>query len=276
MATLKNTTVAGTGAIQLPAGTSAQRPGSPQTADMRFNDDFNTVEYYDGSTWRYMPDIVRDNLVLNLDAGEPNSYSGSGTSWNDLTSSGNNAILRNGPTFNSSNGGSIDFDGSNDYADTGSVATTATSNVTIESWANLTSTSLKGPFIYNGTSGGYGIGVGSGTYDTTGNDIIVLFQSIRWINTGVSYGGTGWVHAVLTLNGSSVPYVYVNGNFIGSYSGTAPNTPATETCIAFDYPGGGSTRFFGGRVSVGRVYNRYFTAQDVYQNFQALRGRYGI
>jgi len=60
-------------------------------------------------------DIVRDGLVLWLDANDKTSYPGTGTVWRDLSLSGNIGTLTNGPTFDSANGGSIVFDGSNDY-----------------------------------------------------------------------------------------------------------------------------------------------------------------
>ena len=59
--------------------------------------------------------IVQDGLVLNLDASNTLSYPGSGTTWFDLTSNNNDGTLVNGPTFDSANGGSIVFDGINDY-----------------------------------------------------------------------------------------------------------------------------------------------------------------
>ena len=61
------------------------------------------------------PKIVNDGLVMYLDAANSRSYSGTGTAWTDLTGSGANGTLTNGPTFNSANGGSIVLDGTNDY-----------------------------------------------------------------------------------------------------------------------------------------------------------------
>lgn len=106
MAILKNTVINNTGALQLPVGTTAQRPASPATGMMRYNSSLNTVESYTGTSWKYMPDIVRSGLVLNLDAAEPASYPGTGTTWYDLSGNGNNGTLVNGPTYNSANGGS--------------------------------------------------------------------------------------------------------------------------------------------------------------------------
>jgi hypothetical protein len=63
----------------------------------------------------YGPRVVTDGLVLALDAADTNSYPGSGTTWNDLSGNGNTGTLTNGPTYSSDNGGSIVFDGTNDY-----------------------------------------------------------------------------------------------------------------------------------------------------------------
>ena len=65
----------------------------------------------------HSPSLVTSGLVLCLDAGNPKSYPGSGTTWTDLSGRGNHGTLVNGPTFNSANGGSIVFDGSNDYVE---------------------------------------------------------------------------------------------------------------------------------------------------------------
>ena len=66
----------------------------------------------------YNPNIVTDGLVLCLDAANKRSYPGTGTTWTDRSANGNNGTLTNGPTFDSANGGSIVFDGTNDYVTT--------------------------------------------------------------------------------------------------------------------------------------------------------------
>ena len=67
----------------------------------------------------HSPLIVTDGLVLCLDAANKKSYSGSGTTWTDRSGNGNNGTLVNGPTFDSGNGGSIDFDGVDDNVNLG-------------------------------------------------------------------------------------------------------------------------------------------------------------
>ena len=67
------------------------------------------------------PTVVTNGLVLALDAADRNSYPGSGTAWTDISGRGNTGTLTNGPTYSSANGGSIVFDGTNDYVDCGSI-----------------------------------------------------------------------------------------------------------------------------------------------------------
>ena len=69
------------------------------------------------ATYGGAPTIVTDGLVFAVDAANYQSYPGSGTTWSDLVN-GNDGTLTNGPTFDSGNGGSIVFDGSDDYMST--------------------------------------------------------------------------------------------------------------------------------------------------------------
>ena len=82
----------------------------------------------------HSPRIVTDGLVLYLDAANNRSYPGTGTTWSDLVGS-NNGTLNNGPTFSGANGGSIVFDGSDDYINMGDILS-APSSLSIFSWVN--------------------------------------------------------------------------------------------------------------------------------------------
>lgn len=95
------------------------------------------------------PDIVPDGLVLALDAANIKSYAGSGTIWNDLSGNNNSGSLVNGPTFNSANGGSIVFDGVNDYVSLSSAVNTNTS-FTLGFWAMRTADTT--PTLFSGTT----------------------------------------------------------------------------------------------------------------------------
>jgi hypothetical protein len=84
----------------------------------------------------HSPRIVTDGLVLALDAANSLSYPGSGTTWTDLSGKGNNGTLVNGPTFSPTNGGSIVFDGTNDYISFPNNPNLDSQAITMESWSN--------------------------------------------------------------------------------------------------------------------------------------------
>jgi hypothetical protein len=221
------------------------------------------------------PSIVTQGLVLALDAADRNSYPGSGTTWTDLSGNGNTGTLTNGPTYSSANSGSLVFDGVDDYA-TGNI-TLGITNVSINCWVNISTTSKKGAFLkVGGGLTGYSIGVGNNDMDNNGNEILGLFPGIRWIDTNTSYG-TGWKYVTLILNASSVPSIYVDSILIGSYSGTNPTSPTSFYYIGRnvgDEVGGG--RAFNGNIAQASIYNRALSAAEVSQNFNATRSRFGI
>ena len=86
-------------------------------------------------SFSYSPKIVTNGLILYLDAANANSFVSGSTIWNDLSRGGYNGVLTNGPTFNSGNGGSIVFDGINDYISiAGGGGLSGASNGTIDIW----------------------------------------------------------------------------------------------------------------------------------------------
>ena len=101
--------------------------------------------------------VNTSNLVVYLDAGETTSYSGSGTTWNDLSGNGNNFTLTNGPTYTSSDGGAIVFDGTNDYAVSATSASFfafGTSNdYSYGAWVKIDSTAQNESIFSCSTSG---------------------------------------------------------------------------------------------------------------------------
>ena len=126
----------------------------------------------------YYGGMVKDGLVLNLDASRLDSYLRTGTSWKDISGNQNNGTLINGPTFNSNNGGSIVFDGTNDYMTLGSPTgfSMAPSGVTMVFW------------IYNNYPGYY-LGIFErSTY--TGAALTTALPSTGWVQVGYSSNGS--------------------------------------------------------------------------------------
>ena len=222
---------------------------------------------------RYNPSIVRDTLVLYIDAANTKSYPGSGTTWTDISGQSNNGTLTNGPTFNSSNGGSILFDGSNDsisISNSSSLNTTPT--VTISSWINPS---------------GFGGGNFGRIIDSQDSYKFFLDNTVTYGTLGVRYwpstGAALSVSNVVTLNewanftvvhsGSNV-VIYKNGISIGT-SGSFSTLPSTSSTILIGNRDD-NARGFEGKMSQVFIYNRALTATEVQQNYHAHKGRYGI
>ena len=220
--------------------------------------------------------IVTNGLQLFLDASRIDSYPGTGTTWYDLSGNGNTGTLTNGPTFSSVNGGSIVFDGTDDYVAITNLFLNTITNITLQGWVYISSTSLKGPFVkVGGGVNGYAIGVGGNDFDTSGNQIIGLYPGVRWILTGNNYG-TGWKFFTLTLSTTSVPTFYLNGALIGSYPGTNPLTPTSGAYVGRNVGDELTVRAFAGNIATTQIYNRELTATEVLQNFNATRTRFGV
>ena len=231
--------------------------------------------------------IVTSGLVLHLDAGNAVSYPGSGITWTDLSSNGNTGTLTNGPTYSSANGGSIVFDGTNDFALVTNPSTLRNQNFTVSIWTNpgtqnqavisiIDFDHATSPFQgwvwqsedansnrnfylawYDGSSfqptGGGGFGSGNGIQLTTG-----VWQNITYTKSGTSLLG------------------YKNSTQI--YTGTATNANVNYVsnrnmrigdCVSI-------SRQYKGNISQVAIYNRAISASEVTENYNALRGRYGL
>jgi len=221
------------------------------------------------------PKIVTQGLVLNLDAGQQNSYRGSGTTWTDLSGNGNNGTLTNGPTYSSANGGSIVFDGTNDYVTIpDSNILDITTSISLESWLYATKSSgiqnviskstswENNSYIYPRTDNGWGSAV---FYLHTGSGFSTLSTSWPSRNT--------WHHTIATYDGSFMR-IYINGSLSNSKVQSGTITTNNNSLTIGNQPA--FNEYYGGRVSNAKIYNRALTAAEVLQNYNALRGRFGV
>ena len=215
--------------------------------------------------------VVQSGLVLNLDAGVSSSYPGSGTTWTDLSGNGNNGTLTNGPTYNSSNGGSIVFDGSDDFIDfTSDSNLLPTAGLTVSLWFKTT---VADRWLVNKTAtinvNGYFIaGEGAGTVNFRVNDKGVSSPSA--INTGA------WINLAGTWTPSTSILMYQNGTQVGSNTTSIPASiinPSVDIEIG-RRPGGGD--YWDGNIAQVSIYNRALTAGEIQQNFLATRSRYSV
>jgi hypothetical protein len=225
----------------------------------------------------YNPKIVTDGLVLCLDAANRKSYPGSGTTWTDLSGRGVNGTLTNGPTFDTGNSGSIVFDGTNDFVNVDSQLITTNTSFTIccsVYFTNWSDNSFK-PLI---DGGNLGSGTTSWTLSkNTSNELFIAVNS-GYISLNPSISNNTWYHVTATAT-AGTPYVlklYINGiertptSTVNSNSLTVASQPIRIFASSF------SAIYTAGRASNVQIYNRALSAIEVQQNFNSLRGRYGI
>ena len=221
--------------------------------------------------------IVTDGLVLHLDAGNSNSYPGSGTTWTDLSGNGNNGTLTNGPTYDSSNGGSIVFDGNNDYVNLGDLDLPASFTLSIWFKGNTTQ-----PQQFCGLLNKSGNGFGAWGLYGDANSSYVRFGFINTSNSLREISNTNfndikantWVNYVGTYDFSNLR-LYRNGVEIASAVETT-NPVSTNDTASIGYRVALSANAYAGLVSNAKIYNKALTPSEVTQNFDALKGRYGL
>ena len=236
-----------------------------------------------GKSVTFYDNIIQDGLVLNLDAGNPVSYSGSGTTWYDLSDNGNNGTLVNGVGFDGGNFGSLTFDGVNDYISLGKSFIS-----TGEIGSGDISYTLEAWFKYNGTPGAltdgwsivgnadqYGIGM-----QLMGNQINFGYRSNSNFYSTATLSSGNWYHVVCTREAGNSTYlnrIYINGQWDSTYN-TDNFLYITNTTAEMQI-GWADTRITGrynGNIAIVRLYNTFLTDQQVFENFTADRSRFGI
>lgn len=264
--------------------------GAGQGRYMRQNTDKSVIVYneIDEVTDLFGRGIVRDGLLLDLDAGNTASYSGSGTTWTDLSASGNNGTLVNGPTYNGANSGSIVFDGNNDYVsfNTSSFPSGATSfsvNCFIKWSGNGTFTndiifsygrdgSNNDVTVWVNNSGFAELQFGSDTGKVSSTTLLSIGT---WYNICATYDKTQTkIYLNSVLEGTTN---YSNGNIILD-NNVNGNTGAIGAKISGFGNVASPQRYgtFNGNIANTQLYNRALTAAEIQQNYNALKGRFSI
>jgi hypothetical protein len=243
--------------------------------------------------FNYSPKIITDSLVLYLDAANTRSYPTTGTIWSDLSRNNNNGTLINGPTFNSSNGGSIVFDGTNDYAaptnNSFGYSPGTTGNISLELWVYPTgpytsyineppTTNLGGFFGqgYFGASTGWGLGMNR-TNSINSFAWQVRNQGTTVTPPNVPYTDNNWYHLIGTFTRNDLSRLYINGVLQSSISSVPLNNISITPSLNNASLGRASGIFYAGcRIGIAKIYNRTLSAQEVLQNYNATKGRFGL
>lgn len=219
--------------------------------------------------------IVTDNLQLYLNAGDSDSYPGSGSSWYDLSANAySTATLQGNASYSSTGGGSISFDGSGDYVDVNQSLTSET--FTVGAWFKSSAAGIK-MIISKETNAGnpwnYRIWLNGGQIYA---DMSQVATQANLASPLTNYNNGVW-HFVLFARNDSNWYLYVDGVQVNTrvdpYTGSVANSQ--ELWIGRSAYLGGSYDF-NGSIGEVMVYHKVLSASEVLQNYNATKVRYGL
>jgi hypothetical protein len=227
------------------------------------------------------PDVVEDGLVLALDAANPKSYPGSGTTWFDISGNGNIGTLVNGVGYSGDNLGSLSFDGVDDRG-TFSSPIISSSSQTYEVWVkaipSTTAAQNFGYILHNNSAssiiGNAYMAIGYAGQTLQSREIFAAFNG-AWssMGTGVIGNTTTVTQIVLTWDGAT-QIAYVDGvQRVSQALSTTPQNFSTTTSFG-DFRNSTTRPIIGDIYSI-KIYNRALTAQEIQQNFNATKSRFG-
>lgn len=227
------------------------------------------------------PRIIADGLVLYLDAANQRSYAGGSSVWNDLTRNSYSGSLVNNPTYTPLNGGCIQFDGTNQYLEMISASSgSANSSYTFGGWFKTPAVSS---FIYvRGRDGGFGAGWSARILSSASNKITAAV-----VTTSPGLSQTDTVGPIKTIQSNTwvnayavwIPGVslscYVNGDLDSTVDASTKTTLRTSTrgwSASIIRP----DLIYASTIATYSVYNRALSAQEILQNYNSLKTRFGL
>jgi len=225
--------------------------------------------------------IVTNGLVLNVDAGFDPSYPTTGTTWYDLSGNSNNGTLTNGPTFNSTNSGSIVFDGVDDYVQ----VTSPFGNIdwstrawSFSSWMKLDT--LGDKCLVNLNSSNSSHYIVTNVFYTDQKSYWYFIKNSTAVQTNFTQTTSEFptnqiFHFTMTYNGNGLSSgnikFYKNGNLLTTIEGGSAGL-GNLTGLQI----GGTYYPLDGNVYSFQMYNRVLSQSEITQNYNAQKGRFGL
>jgi hypothetical protein len=232
------------------------------------------AQNYEAQKSKFANTIVQQGLVLNLDAGNIYSYAGAGAAWYDVSGNGYVSSLTNTQTYNSDNGGSINFNGSTESVSAGPNSNLFLADMTAEVWIKITA--MSGDWVRI---------IGTGSDPRTFGLWYYVDGRILWQRTGSSavnpeiFPATpvltvgSWAHVAATTIGMS-HVLYLNGVSIGTNPSAGGPWGNSNTAITIGYAG--YHAYSNSNIASARLYTRGLSAAEILQNYNATKGRFGL
>ena len=218
----------------------------------------------------HSPRIVTDGLVLCLDAANPKSYPVSGVTWGDMSGGGNNGTLVGGVAYSSSNTGTLVFDGVNDRITT--PLSTAFQDFTVCVWFRQSGGAIAFQRLVDKSYiNGFWIGRSSTNANTWGGGIKDGAPSYGRF---ITLTDGQWHYLAFRRQGTT--HTIFGDGITNTTSGTVTGTALDTTQMQIGLAVGDTSTCFNGNIPVVKVYNRALENSEILQNFNALRGRFGL
>lgn len=229
-------------------------------------------------------DIIRNNLVLYLDATNTKSYTSGSSTWFDLSGNNNNSVLTNGPTFSTTNGGGITFDGTDDYISSLDNNILRPTTFTIDVWFRPTSFSTYNTLVVKPVNGpvwsspylSYMIRIQSnGTLLQCGTNN-GLYQTL---DTSLTFTANINYNITFTYDSSNrIATAYRNGIQVNTTTFTAGSITygTSPLLIGAGYGTSPTGEHFAGSIFNVKMYNKVLTATEVLQNYNTTKTRFGL
>jgi len=223
------------------------------------------------STRKYPHDI---GLIAHIDASIPQSYSGTGTVWNDLSPNKlGSATLTVAPTFSGSPSiNYFNFNGSTQYCNFFSLTATSTQNVTFIAWLSSggTQSNFTG-LVLNRIAGSNAQGMSVGSNGTS--------LGWAWISnfgnfTGLTIPSNTWFMAAVAFSPTTVTG-YINTTASGGANTISPVT-LNKIFLGTDIVAGGGNRWWKGNIAIASIYNRTLSQTEITQYYNTFKGRFGL
>lgn len=225
----------------------------------------------------YQVPFVSNALMLHLDAGNPASYSGSGSTWSDISGNGYNGTLINSPTF--STAGYFTFNGSGHTVSVTKPFPNIVGLISTEIWINFTNYNSTPALIHKGNHFSLRIyNTDKWEWADSSNYSYAAFGSVT--ATGLQATNT-WMQIVCTKDSSNNVRLYKNGSLISTRT---PSFGSALTAVNSTLWIGGysdtdsipTTSMIAGQIAAVKIYNSTLSDAEVLQNFNSLRGRFSL
>ena len=221
----------------------------------------------------YGSSVITSGLVWCIDAGNIKSYPGSGTTVYDLVNKQPSISMSGGTTYTSSSPSYWTFDGVDDYIG-GSSLTTALSGGTAEIWTYINAINRNQGFLALNSGASSYINFWMPSSNTMRWEVIGTTGSAYSTINATTVSTTGvWYHFLGTFDGTTTK-IYVNGNLETSQN--MSNVPTGSYTAPIQVGRYDASYPSSARIPIAKFYNRALSADEVRQNFNATRGRYGL